>query len=318
MRIALLGGTGFVGQALLRRLAGNEHEVRALARDPSRLVAEGVEVVAGSLEELPAALFAHEPEVVIHFATKQVDQDGRGFQATNVAGTERLLAALPASARVVLYGSSLSVYGQGPQRGEAEQALAIRPATALARSRAAAEERILAWAQERSASAHCLRPRFVLGRGDRFTLPGLRRLTAQGRTLGSGEQRFSVIDVDDYAALILALAQEALAADEPRQGGLHVGYQRPLSLAELQSALAEGFDLAPPRRRLRLPITAANALAALPLGGLSKQAVKFQLVGQDHYVSVERLRGLVGDTIVARDPREVTVAAIEWLKEHGE
>ena len=93
MRIALLGGTGFVGQALLRALSGGEHEVRALARDPSRLSAPGVEVVPGSLEELPAALFAHEPEVVIHFATKQVDQDGSGFQATNVAGSERLLAA---------------------------------------------------------------------------------------------------------------------------------------------------------------------------------------------------------------------------------
>ncbi|HBP22608.1 MAG TPA: hypothetical protein DEA08_33115, partial [Planctomycetes bacterium] len=90
------------------------------------------------------------------------------------------------------------------------------------------------------------------------------------------------------------------------------------ALAELQAALAEGCGLAPPRKRLRVPIGAANALAALPLGGLSKQAVKFQLVGQDHYVSVERLRGLVGDTIVGRDPREVSVAAIEWLKEHGE
>ena len=49
---------------------------------------------------------------------KQFDLDGTGFERVNVGGTERLLAALPPSVRGVIYGSTLSVYGSGPQRGE--------------------------------------------------------------------------------------------------------------------------------------------------------------------------------------------------------
>jgi uncharacterized protein YbjT (DUF2867 family) len=44
------GATGYVGGALLRRLAGGGRAVRALAREPARLEpADGVEVVAGDL-----------------------------------------------------------------------------------------------------------------------------------------------------------------------------------------------------------------------------------------------------------------------------
>jgi nucleoside-diphosphate-sugar epimerase len=313
--LALLGATGLVGSALCRALrARSDYEARALVRGPDRLQpSPGLSVLEGSLESLPAQLFAHAPEVVVHFATQQIDSEGSGFTATNVEGTQRLLDALPASVRVFLYGSSLSVYGQGPQRGENEEALAIRPATPLARSRVEAERRILAAGRERGFSAVCLRPRFVLGRGDRHTLPGLLRVTRKGRGLGSGRQAFSVIDVDDYARAILAVA-EHLRTAEPVQRGLHVGYTQPLSLADIQAALSAAFGLEPVARRLRLPMGPVNALASLGLGGLSGQAVKYQLVGQDHYVDVSALRSLGGGAIVDRDPREALDEAISWLK----
>lgn len=39
MNIALIGATGFVGSALLEELLGRGHQVRALQRDPARLIA---------------------------------------------------------------------------------------------------------------------------------------------------------------------------------------------------------------------------------------------------------------------------------------
>ncbi|MFM7627554.1 MAG: NAD-dependent epimerase/dehydratase family protein, partial [Gammaproteobacteria bacterium] len=45
-RIALLGGTGFVGTALAARLAADGHELRLLTRDPRR--ADHLRVLPGA------------------------------------------------------------------------------------------------------------------------------------------------------------------------------------------------------------------------------------------------------------------------------
>lgn len=317
LRIVLLGGTGLVGGALLRGLAlepPGDVAVRALVRRPDRLPAPlppWLTAVPGDLTApLPPELFwPGEPQVVIHYATKQIDHDGTGFEAVNVAGTRRLLGALPDGVRGVIYGSTLSVYGSGPQRGEPEEALAVRPDTALGRTRAAAEAAVLAAMEARGASALCLRPRFLVGRGDQHTLPGLLRLTRRGRTVASGEQRFSVIDVDDYARVIVLLARDLAERSDPWRRPLHVGYRRPVSLAEIQGALAAAHGLALPTRRIRLPRAATAILSALPSRWARTQAIRYRLFALDHFVGVDALAGLVGEGLVGRDPLAVLAAA---------
>src|SRR5262245_46464626 len=119
VRVVLLGSTGFVGTAILHALQsrGSQAQVRALARGAGRIRMPGVEVIEGDIESLPEKLFFSEPHVVVHFATKQIDSDGSGFERTNVEGTKRLMSRLPASCLGVIYGSSASVYGQGAQSG---------------------------------------------------------------------------------------------------------------------------------------------------------------------------------------------------------
>ena len=74
--------------------------------------------------------------------------------------------------RAVLFVSSFSVYGEGPQRG-VEETAPQRPETPLARSRAACEERLAQLAAHGHCAVTVLRTRFVLGAGDRHVLPGL-------------------------------------------------------------------------------------------------------------------------------------------------
>lgn len=316
--LAITGGAGFVGSALLRALderaaAGETFRVRALERRPGSVSREGrpwLETYLGDLcAELPGA-FLQGAEVLFHLATKGIDHDGRGFEAVNVLGTQRLLQAAPPSLRVALYTSSISVYGQGSQQGEAEGELPCAPETELALTRAAAEGLVCAAMEERGGSAVCTRPRYILGRGDRHTLPGLSKLARAGWLLGSGEQRFSVIDVDDYAQVLLRVAERELSAPEPYRGGLHVGYREGLSLAELLGALAEAAGRPAPRRRLRVPGALVAGLAAFPLRATRRGATIYQLFGQDHYVGVDRLAKWLGEETVARDPREVLAAAI--------
>ncbi|RKG61628.1 NAD(P)-dependent oxidoreductase, partial [Corallococcus exercitus] len=172
--VVLTGATGMVGQAFLRQRGA--HSVHALVRSPDgRDWGEGVHVVQGDLHGIPDALFPPYPYVVLHLAMKQRDTDNTGFERTNVDGTRRLLSRLRGDCRGVLLGSSMSVYGPGPHRG-VKEVHPLRPITALARSRVAAEDVVMEHAVRTGLHAALLRPRFLLGRGDRFVLPAMVKL----------------------------------------------------------------------------------------------------------------------------------------------
>src|SRR5262249_37875656 len=139
--------------------------------------------VRGSLEDLPANLAPSEPFVLVHFAVKNIDREGTGFEATNVEATRTLLRSLGGGLEGILYGSSMAVYGQGEQTGVSE-ASEPRPGTQLARSRWQAESLVLEHARARGISAVTLRPRFVLGEGDRFVLPSVAKALQRGVEIG--------------------------------------------------------------------------------------------------------------------------------------
>jgi nucleoside-diphosphate-sugar epimerase len=154
-----------------------------------------------------------------------------------------------------------------------------------------------------------LRPRFILGAGDRHTLPGLLALARRRVGVGSGRQAFSVIDVDDYAEIILDACTRLMRS--PRSQVLHVAYRRPLALDEITGALRRRFGLGPTRVRIptspRLFHVLGRMRRTAALGG------KLELVGLPHHVSVSKLSVLAPE-IVARDPAEALGRAIDNLQ----
>jgi nucleoside-diphosphate-sugar epimerase len=314
LRLVLLGATGFVGSAILRRLTSLDEPalVHALVRgDPARLDCPAVTAVAGALPDVPASLWFSEPHVIIHLATKQIAHDGTGF-SSNVEGTERLLASLAPSARGIIYGSSLSVCGQGSQERLAEDA-PVRPQTPLARSRAAAEDAILRYARAHDLGAFVLRPRFVVGREDRHTVPGLANLFRRRLTVGDGDQAMSIIDVDDYAAIIVSLARRLLTGP-PVQRVLHVGYERPLRFAEVERAMRSELGL--PSARFRIPVSprVLSLLRASRLPAAAALATKLELIGLSHHVDPAALTEVLGAEVTGRDPLDALHDAIAWYR----
>lgn len=312
LHLVLLGSTGVAGSAILRAARGLP--LRALVRgDAARLGDHPCTRVVGALPDVPAALFPESPHVVLHFAGANVDPTQ--FDAVNVEGTRALIDALPPSCLGVIYGSSLSVVGSGAQR-RVDEGAPVAPDTALARSRAAGESIVLEGAARRGISAFVLRPRFLLGEGDRATLPAMLRLARRGVSIGPGTQAYSVIDLDDYAAVVLALARrivERAARGEPVQTPLHVGYERPISFDEIRGALSEQVPLPPPRVRIPTGPRLTRALQRIPR--LHDVATKLALAGLDHHADVRRLSAEIGDAIVARDPRAVVANAARSLVE---
>lgn len=312
LRLVLLGASGFVGSAVLRQLQGRAAEAHVLVhqRMPAGLPGDA-RLHQGKVTALPEALFPDEPHVVIHCASRQIDRDGSGF-GVNLRGVEALCGRVTRHTRAVLFLSSFSVYGDGPQRGVREDA-PLRPATALARSRAACEQRLARLANDGACRVEVFRPRFVLGQGDAHVLPGLSRLARRGFTVGDGGQRFSVIDVDDLARILLARAEQALRGTGGAFEAFNVGYERPVSLHEIHQALHDGGEAPIPRRRIPAAAGWLAALARLPIPPLQRAVHRLQLLGLDHHGDVSRLRAGLDAPWLARDPRSALRHAAQCL-----
>jgi nucleoside-diphosphate-sugar epimerase len=128
MRVFLTGGTGFIGQALMRALAARGWTVRALVRDPGSASAQwlqqaGATLVPGDVTQVEGLLpaLAHS-DLVLHAAgVHEIGADAptaERMRQVNIVGTQNVLgAALAARIPRTLYVSSawaLGDSGPGP------------------------------------------------------------------------------------------------------------------------------------------------------------------------------------------------------------
>ena len=196
--LAVTGGTGFVGQRLLRLAAERGIRVRALARRPQP-AQPGVDWIAGDLASCGALCVG--ADAVIHVAGVINARTAAEFDAGNVAGTQGMIdAAKAAGVRRFVHVSSLAAREPGLSRYGASKA----------RSEALLPGSGLDWA--------VVRPPAVYGPGDRETLE-LFRLAARGLALVPWRGRASFIHADDLAAALLALAaNDASGVYEPDDG----------------------------------------------------------------------------------------------------
>jgi nucleoside-diphosphate-sugar epimerase len=188
MKLAVTGGTGFVGSHLIDAALAADHQVLALTRRPQD-PRDGLEWIAGSLSD-PAALelLIDRTDAVIHVAGVLRADDAAGFEKGNVAGTLAVLAAATAGGtKRFVHVSSLAA--REPQ-------LSLYGAS-KAKAEALVEGSGLDWV--------IVRPPAVYGPGDRETLD-LFKMARGGQIYMPPAGRLSLIHVDDLARLLLALA----------------------------------------------------------------------------------------------------------------
>ena len=235
LKIAVTGGTGFVGARLLLALAEAGHEVRALTRRPMA-DAGRLKWVGGSLEDSKAlAELAEGADAIIHVAGV-LNADEAGFEAGNVRGTAAVLdAAEAAKARRFVHVSSLAAREPG---------LSLYGAS-KARSEALVRESGLDFA--------IVRPPAVYGPGDRETLD-LFRMAERGLVLLPPEGRLSLIHADDLARLLIALAtaKKPPPLTEPDDGKPGGWSHRELAAALGEAVGRKGVAVSMPRAALRL------------------------------------------------------------------
>jgi uncharacterized protein YbjT (DUF2867 family) len=188
MKVAITGGTGFVGQALLNLALAEGHEVAALTRrkQPAR---DGVSWVSGDLADKAALeALAHHADVLIHVAGVVNAHDRAGFEQGNVEGTLNVVeAAKAAGAARLVCVSSLSAREPGLSDYGASKARAEKLVKASG----------LDWT--------IVRPPAIYGPRDTDWLE-LFKMSRFGFVPVPNEGRVSMIHVEDLARLLLALA----------------------------------------------------------------------------------------------------------------
>jgi uncharacterized protein YbjT (DUF2867 family) len=198
MKLAITGGTGFVGRQLIAQALAKKHEVRAIARTPQAALA-GVEWIDGAIDP-PRNLdrLVAGADAVIHVAGAINAPDRAAFAACNIDGTVAVIEAAQAA---------------GVQRFIHVSSLAARePALSdYGWSKAESERKVEASGLDWT----IIRPPAVYGPGDREMLD-LFRMAARGIVLLPPEGRLSLIEVSDLCRLLLACA---------RQGGLRKIYE---------------------------------------------------------------------------------------------
>jgi nucleoside-diphosphate-sugar epimerase len=220
MKLAVTGGTGFVGAHLLDVAIAAGHQVKALARR-EQTPRDGIEWISGDLHDRAALeALVGDADAVIHVAGVITAPTAAAFELGNVAGTLAMLAAATAGGvRRFVHVSSLaarepklSLYGASKHKAEA-----------LVHGSG------LDWV--------IVRPPAVYGPGDKETLE-LFRMAKLGLMLMPPKGRVSVLHVDDLARLLLALARPAapsnmlIEADDGKANGwTHREFARALGTA---------------------------------------------------------------------------------------
>lgn len=187
--IAVTGGTGFVGKAVMAHALAEGLQIRALTRRPQPAL-ENVDWVMGTLDDQSQleALVAG-ADAVLHIAGMVNAPDRAAFEHCNATGTAHVIAAMKAQGvRRLVHVSSLAA--REPQLSD------------YGWSKAEAERHVegsgLDWTM--------VRPPAIYGPHDAEFLE-LFQMAQKGFVLLPPEGRVSIIHADDLADLLVTLAR---------------------------------------------------------------------------------------------------------------
>ncbi|MCS6627374.1 NAD-dependent epimerase/dehydratase family protein [Roseibacterium beibuensis] len=295
--ILVTGATGFLGRALVERLASDGHEVRAgVRRDPGGWPGGVSPVVVGDLSgstDWSVALAG--VDCVVHCAARahvlnETAADPLAeFRRVNTDGAIALgRQAAKAGVRRLIFISSIGVNGAETHGRPFTAADAPAPHSPYAVSKLEAEQGLAAVAAATGLEVATIRPPLVTGPDPKGNLATLRRAIRRGLPLPFGlvtGNRRDLVSLDVLCDLIETCIRQPAAAGRT----FLVSDGAPVSTRRL----LEDIGAMEGRKPRLLPVP--PSLLSMLLGALGKASLRSQLLG-DLEVDIAATRGTLGWT----------------------
>ena len=315
MRVLVTGGSGYLGETVVKKLLERGDDVRVFDLVDNEDRPSSVEFVRGDIRDADAVQRALEGVRVVHHDVAQVPlaKDRQQFWSVNVDGTKILCeAALRAGVEKVVLVSSSAIYGV-PPRNPVDLDVAPAPREAYGEAKLAGE-RAAAELQARGLDVSVVRPRTVLGHGRLGIFQILFEWVRRGRpvyTLGNGSNRYQFVHADD-------LVDVCLRADRlPGSRVLLAGAERFGTMRELLEGLVEHAKTKSKVRSLPFRATQA-AMLVTSKAGLSPLGDYHTLMyGREMFFDVSETKRALG-----WQPRysnaEMIAESYDWYVAHRE
>ncbi len=299
MKIAITGGSGFIGSRLEALLKERGHEVVPVDLTASRPV---------DIEDLPALIKALEGcEAVYHLAAAHRDDifPRSRYYDVNVTGTENVIAAAEKNGiERIIFTSTFAVYGLNTGMPDEESRPA--PFNDYGKSKLEAEARLKDWAAEGpERSVSIVRPVVVFGEGNRGNVYTLIDQITRGRfvMVGRGENKKSMAYVGNVAAFLAHLLD--------RPVGLHLynyADKPDYSMQDLTDILYQKLGMDKPG--YHLPYICGLS-AGYMFDGLAR------VTGRRFPISAVRVQKFCADTTCAADKLKETGFTPAYSLEEG-
>jgi len=322
MLILATGGTGFVGNNVVRMLLNKGHQVRLLVRDGNpQPCFEGLEVelVEGDICDYSGvdAAFQGVDAVIhsaamVHIGWSQLQEQ----RAVNVGGTANLAKAALAHEVRMIYVSSVDALGIGAEDQPANE---DSPRTgkipcSYVVSKSEAEQELRKYIDD-GLDAVIVNPGFMLGPNDWKPSSGKMLLeVAAKKPPFAPAGGMTVCHINDVAEGIIAALEKGVAGRNYILGGTLMTY------LEAWSLFADVVGNKPPKRRMGKVVAMIAGCIGDLISKLSRHesdinSAAIKMGSLFHYYDCSRAVDELGYNIT--DARKAVEDAWEWFNEHG-
>lgn len=213
-KVMVIGGTGFIGRNLTRRLVAQGHDVRVLSRGrfgPFADIADRVETVGVSLRDKAGLVEAMRGMDAVFNLAKSMDNTWEAALENDVGTAVRIAeASQEAGVKRLIYTGTIASYDMSSPMGKITEETGfgdIEQRNMYARSKAECEKRLMAMHAATGLPLVIARPGIVVGEGGPLQHWGIGRWHGAGalRLWGNGRNTLPFVLADDVSDGLIAM-----------------------------------------------------------------------------------------------------------------